>query len=321
MSERPCLSVIVASYNAGRTIESCLRSLMNQKTNKAFEVIVVDSSTDNTASIVSRKFPDVRLRSFHQRKYCGDARNIGISAARGEIISFIDADCVAEDDWVEQIVKSHHSPVLAIGGAIGNANPECFVGWAAYFCEFSSWMPSRRRCRMDDIAGGNMSYKKEAFEKYGRFIEGSYCSDTQFHWRLAKAGHDLLFDPSMRVHHKNISKLESFLKHEFMHGRSFGRVRVLYGDFPLKRRAAYVAFSFLVALKLFLKVFLNNVRTGAHLAKFFVVSPLVALGLVSWVSGEIAGYLKPCGQGGTLSIRPRHPNTEQRLDGISKANL
>jgi glycosyltransferase involved in cell wall biosynthesis len=293
MSKMPSLSVIVASYNARDTIGSCLKSLMSQKTERAFEVIVVDSSTDDTASIVSREFPDVRLLSFHQRKYPGAARNSGISAARGAIIAFIDTDCVADENWVEQILHSHLRPFLAIGGSIGNANPACLLGWSAYFCEFSAWMPSWPTRRIRDMACANMSYKKEVFQKYGLFIEGTYCSDTQFHWRLAKAGHSIFFEPSALVHHKSISKLESFLRHEFMHGRSFGRVRTRYGDFPPKLRAAYILFSFLVVLKLFVNVFLNNLRNRGYLLRFLLVSPLVALGLLSWVSGEIAGYLNP----------------------------
>ena len=82
MFEKLQLSVIIASYNSEKTIEDCLKSLENQKTDKNFETIVVDSSTDGTATFVEKRFPDVRLYRFSERKFCGDARNFGISLAK-----------------------------------------------------------------------------------------------------------------------------------------------------------------------------------------------------------------------------------------------
>ena len=88
MPERVRISVIVASYNSKGTIEGCLRSLENQSHYGEIEIIVVDSSTDGTAEFVEEKFPKVRLFKFRERKYCGDARNIGISEAKGTYLQY-----------------------------------------------------------------------------------------------------------------------------------------------------------------------------------------------------------------------------------------
>src|SRR5687767_2768088 len=82
------LSVVIASYGAASTIERCLRSLEQQTTGDAFEVIVVDSSTDDTARLVERGFPRVRLIRRAVRCFPGDARNIGVSSARGGVLAF-----------------------------------------------------------------------------------------------------------------------------------------------------------------------------------------------------------------------------------------
>src|ERR1051325_3213870 len=89
----PHLSVVIASYNSRRTIARCLESLEAQ-TYGDFEIVVVDSSSDGAARAVEERFPDVRLVTFPTRKFPGDARNAGVRAARGEIIAFIDADCI-----------------------------------------------------------------------------------------------------------------------------------------------------------------------------------------------------------------------------------
>src|SRR4030067_2947134 len=88
--ETPQLSIIIASYNSGNLIERCLESLENQSTDQPFDIIVVDSSSDGMASLIKKRFPHVRLFQFSERKVCGDARNFGFFAARGESIAFMD---------------------------------------------------------------------------------------------------------------------------------------------------------------------------------------------------------------------------------------
>jgi len=292
MPEKQQLSVIIASYNPGKLIERCLESLENQSTDQPFEIVVVDSSSDGEATSVVKRFPDVRLCQFSERKFCGDARNYGISVAEGKVIAFLDADSRADQNWVDEILKAHRSPSLAIGCAIANGNPESTIGWAAYFCEFSQWMPNTPSKPFRDIAGTNMSYKKRIFEEYGGFIEGTYSSDTEFHWRLEKNGHALQFVPSILVSHHNINRLGKFLRHEFEHGRSFARVRMKSQDFSEWRRLFYGTFSFLIPGWLLLKIGLRNLRNRTYLLPFLKASPLLMSGLIAWSLGEYTGYVR-----------------------------
>jgi len=292
MPEKPQLSIIVASYDSGNLIERCLESLENQNTDQPLEIIVVDSSMDGVSNLIKKTFPDVRLYQFSERKFCGDARNFGVSVARGEIIAFIDADCWADQNWANQILKAHQSSYLAIGGTIANSNPGSTIGWASYFCEFSQWMPGFRSRNLADIAGANMSYKRKAFQEYGLFIEGTYSSDTEFHWRLRRNKSCLQFVPSILVFHHNIDQFKRFLRHEFEHGRSFARVRMKSQDFSEWRRLFYGTFSFLIPGWLILKIGLRNLRNRIYLFHFLKASPLLMLGLISWSLGECAGYVR-----------------------------
>lgn len=218
MPEKFQLSVIIASYNSKKTIEGCLSSLKNQKTDKGFEIIVVDSSTDGTAKLVEERFPEVKLYRFSGKKFPGDARNYGISRAKGEIIAFTDTDCIVANNWINEIIDAHnaHPEHPAIGGTVDNGNAQSYVGWGAYFCEFSQWMPQFPKCHMVDIPGCCLSIKRWAFEKYGPFLEGGYCSDTAFNWRLKSDGHKPLFIPSIKIYHININRFRKFLKKEVM---------------------------------------------------------------------------------------------------------
>jgi len=309
MFEKPELSIIIAFYNSGILIERCLESLLPQEKDRSFEIIVVDSSPDGTANQARQRFPEVHWYRFPQRKFCGDARNFGISVAGGEIIAFIDADCRAPQGWVMEILKAHQSTELAIGGPIANGNPESIVGWGAYFCEFSQWMPGQSLKEMVDIPGANISYKRRAFEEYGEMIEGTYCSDTEFHWRLVRNGHRLKFTPSVHVLHHNIDRVGGFLRHEYEHGRSFAGVRLKFQNFSKPRRWIYVVFSFLLPPWLFVRIGVRNLTNRVYLSHFLKTWPLLILGVISWSLGEFAGYLR-----GTSPETPLTSPSSRRKD-------
>lgn len=88
------ISVIIPAYNAANTVVEAIESVLVQ-TYSVTEIIVVDDgSTDQTADVVAKTFPSVRLESGPNRGPSG-ARNHGISVAKGEWIAFLDAD----DTW------------------------------------------------------------------------------------------------------------------------------------------------------------------------------------------------------------------------------
>ncbi len=91
------ISVIIPTFNRHQTIRRALLSV-KQQTLPATEIIVVDDgSTDQTAEIVQKEFPDV-VYIFQKNKGVSSARNKGIIQASGEWIAFLDSD----DEWLPQ---------------------------------------------------------------------------------------------------------------------------------------------------------------------------------------------------------------------------
>ena len=87
----PKVSIVITSYNAERLIGETLDSILAQ-TYRDFEIVVVDGgSTDNTVEVVSCYPPPVRLIAG-ERLSKSAGRNVGIRAAQGEYIAFVDAD-------------------------------------------------------------------------------------------------------------------------------------------------------------------------------------------------------------------------------------
>lgn len=99
----PLVSVVVPVFNRERTIRYCLDSILNQTYRNLDVVVIDDNSSDNTINIV-KSYSDSRLRVIECRTNGGAqvARNIGIKAAQGEWVAFLDSD----DNWVlEKIEK------------------------------------------------------------------------------------------------------------------------------------------------------------------------------------------------------------------------
>jgi glycosyltransferase involved in cell wall biosynthesis len=119
----PLVSVVIIGHDERQTIEGCITSVLNQ-TYPNFEIIYIDSkSTDGTFEIA------VRLKNYFNASNCrsyqplcseanspAKARNYGVKHSTGSIIAFIDADCIAEKDWLENLIKHFSKDSSIVGG-------------------------------------------------------------------------------------------------------------------------------------------------------------------------------------------------------------
>lgn len=286
----PEVSVIIASYNARATIERCLAALTTMVTAVPFEVIVVDSSRDGTAELVAVGFPEVTLLSVAERLFPGNARNLGVEAARADILAFTDADCIVNARWIEEIAAVHRTSVLAAGGSVDNGNPESVISWANYFCEFTAWMPAGVPRPVHEIPTACLSVKRRAFEDFGPFIGDTLCSDSAFCWRLARAGSPPVFVPSMRVAHLSVTQPSLYLVRKWRHGRAFARVRASEQRFGRSRCLLNVLGAPFVPGLLFFRTARSVARARLFRREFVASAPLVFLGGVLWALGEAVSY-------------------------------
>lgn len=286
----PILSIVIVSYNAEKTIRKCLNSLIDQVNSEKTEIILVDCSTDNTAKIVKNEFPSIKLFHFPQRISCGEARNFGNSQARGKIIACIDADCIAEKDWVNNILEAHQSSYVVIGGPVKNGNPESFVGWAVYLCVLGPWLPKKESSEMKNICACNVSYKKWVFEKFGGFLEKNYSHDTAFNWKLYKNGYKLYFTPFISVYHINPTSLTEFIKYSIVRGRDFSIVKTVFDNFSRFRTAVYIILFPLLPIVSIYRYIVRVLDSIIPLKRLLIAFPFMVIGGLAWSVGEIWGY-------------------------------
>lgn len=101
------LKIIVAAYNAERTIEACIDSIVEQKTRYSYIVeIIDDGSKDRTKDILERyKNVDNFAIITQKNKGFSGARNMGLKKLNTKYISFVDADDILEVDFIEKLLN------------------------------------------------------------------------------------------------------------------------------------------------------------------------------------------------------------------------
>jgi len=288
------LSVIVPSYNACNTIRACLSALERQATARRFEIIVVDSSTDGTATIIRNTFPRVSLVALERQTFPGLARNLGAALARGKWIAFIDADCVTNRDWIERaLLVAEQVDRPLIGGAFLNGNPESTIGWGYYLCSVGDWLPYGEPRTMEQVASGCMIVARWAFEAYGPFPEERFCEDTLLCWRFSRAGYPPLFVPSIAVSHINIEGIGELLRKRFWHGRAFASTRSREQRLSIAVRASRACGAPIVLGVLVIRRARAVGRTHLHIRRVGSSLALMVVGCGAWALGELVGFCIP----------------------------
>lgn len=110
------ISVIMPVYNAERTVERTIRSILGQ-TFQDFELIIVDDgSADRTAEICTKTGSDRIVYCRQENAGPAAARNLGLAKARGTLICFIDADDTVERDYLQVLARCIEGADLAVCG-------------------------------------------------------------------------------------------------------------------------------------------------------------------------------------------------------------
>lgn len=293
IQQHPDVSVVIPSYNSSRVIEQCLTSVCNQTTTATYQVIVVDSSDDETARIIAEKFPNITLVCLHRKTIPAVARNMGVDETKAQIIAFTDADCIVDPDWLKSCLETHAGGYDVVGGSIENARPKNLISIAEYFLEFREFSSRTRPREVQLVPAGNMSIRRAIFEHIGKFPTIRASEDVLFSYNLINNGVRMFFNPNMRVFHLNRNRLMPFIKNQWMLGVHFsmGRRLAPVRGHQLVRFAPLLLLLPIVRFLTTLQFILKN-RFPHNLQQLVVFSlslPFFLPGLIAWAAGAIKG--------------------------------
>lgn len=193
-------SVVIPHYNDKIRLQVCLASLETQSVPRhRYQIIVADNGTPGGVADVAARFPAVRFVE-ERRKGAAHARNAAVAVATGAALAFIDADCVAEPEWLEEGVRALEGADLA-GGAIRLTAREEDAPTAVEVFEMMFGFRQQQYIEKQKFAvTANLFARRSVFAAVGGFRHG-LAEDTDWCWRATAAGYTLRFAPKAKVSH------------------------------------------------------------------------------------------------------------------------
>ncbi len=195
------ISVVIPHLNQRSGLLRCLAAL-DAGTRAANQIIVVDNGSSHPPDDICAEFEGVRL--VHQpAPGPGLARNLGVARSTGDVLAFIDADCIPAHDWLATAEQAMGDPDVGIlGGNVGIEydDPNRLTVLEAYESIFAYRM-DRYIARQGFTGTGNLVVRRNVFDQVGAFAGMSLAEDRDWGQRATKLGHRIRYCPDLKVLH------------------------------------------------------------------------------------------------------------------------
>ncbi|MBI2194252.1 MAG: glycosyltransferase [Planctomycetes bacterium] len=215
----PRVSVVVVTYNGGRTLRETLDSLMSLHYPDHEILVVNDGSTDDTEAI-AQSFPRVKLISTENRGLSA-GRNTGLEHASGEIIAYTDDDCRVDPDWLLYLVSELlDGDDAAVGGPNLPPEDDPFVAQCVAAAPGGPNHVLLNDREAEHIPGCNMAFRTQTLRDLGGFDPFFVTAgdDVDVCWRLRDHGLKIRFAPSAVVWHRRRPSVGRYLRQQRGYG-------------------------------------------------------------------------------------------------------
>ena len=223
------ISIIVPAYKAERTIGACLEALLRQKPNDC-EIIVV---ADDESREAIRALAEPRgARVLTPNHGAAAARNLGAENARGDLVLFVDADCVPDKNWIQAMTAPFADPQIVGAGGMKQTKQRGIVPRFIQM-EFDYRYDNERNLRyIDFVDSGTAAYRRAIFLENGGFdTHLSDAEDVDLSYRLSELGYRMAFVENAVVDDQHPESPIEYLRRKFTY--AFWRTQV-YARYPRK---------------------------------------------------------------------------------------
>lgn len=225
MDTLPLVSIVIPVYNGERYLGEAIESVLAQ-TYRPVEVIVIDDGSTDSGAGIARSYKEVRY-IYQTNQGTGMARNVGIAAARGDFIAFLDHD----DLWTPNKLS------VQVDYLRRHPHVGCVIARMRNFLEPGTPRPTwiRKDLLLTDYTGfllGTLVARKTVFEQIGDFNTSyRHSNDSDWFFRANDAGIPMAILPEVllyrRIHGSNLSYDTQTMMSE--------RMRVLKASIDRKR--------------------------------------------------------------------------------------
>ncbi len=235
------VSVVIPTWNRADLLARTIEEIEQQTVSRElYEVIVVDNaSTDHTQSVLDQKTSKYsNLKALSQPKRGAAAtRNVGIRAAKGDVVLFIDDDIIAKPNLIEAHWNYHcKNGDASIIGAVISPWSESRNPFLRYLRDRRIFNPYSIACGPMDFSyyhTGNVSTARAVLNRVGGFNEEFAVygmEDIELGYRLETNGSRMIHGPEAEATHEYFPTYEQFIQRCEQAGYSLGKLIELHPE-------------------------------------------------------------------------------------------
>lgn len=216
-------SIIIITKNQKGFLEKTIPTLLNQKTEGQFEIIVMDSGSEDGAKEYVKKIGSIKLIEIQPENFkFANTFNTGAKTAKGKYLVRLSGDCIPVGTrWLSEIIKGFEDEEVGgvfgkyvISGRAGYTYPNFWpesrfpskkVRYSIKIYPFigTSFLNITLSPKIYDFAGGCCAIRKDIWEKRPfneKLIAGE---DAEYSWFLHVIGYDVIYNPNIKVLHEH----------------------------------------------------------------------------------------------------------------------
>lgn len=291
------LSIITVNYN-GLSDTCALLDSLTAKELKDTEIIVVDNGSEtNEASLISQRYPQPSVKTIRSDKNLGFAggNNLGIKAAKGDYLFFINNDTEMLDDWHPEMLMKR----MDDNPSIGIICPKIRFAWDYRPIQFAGYTPLssitlRNRsigCNETDHGqydtphptpyahGAAMMAARQAIGKTGPMPDCYFLYYEELDWSMMfrRQGYEIWYAPECTVYHK---ESQTTGQHSPLRQYYIVRNRLLFARRNIPAPQRYLTYTYLVLL-----VFPRDVVCQLLHRRFDLISATIT-GILDFLKGK-----------------------------------
>ena len=244
MAKKIDVSIIILTRNAGTLFKNVLTNVFKQDY-EGYEVIVMDSSSDNSTISIAKQFPVKIIAIDPKDDGYGKTRNIGAKIAKGKFLVSLSADAVPRNNsWLTELIKGLNDKKIA--GVYGrqiardDAGPmEKFFYFKMYHDKKIVWNKNNIKYNEVIFSNANSAIRKK-FLLENPFSEKILMSeDMEWALTMIGKGFNILYQPLAVVNHSHNTSTINLFKRYFDFGVSYSEI----GNVKNKSKFAGKGFS------------------------------------------------------------------------------
>jgi glycosyltransferase involved in cell wall biosynthesis len=217
--EKPKVSIIIPTYNSGKTLSECLKSIYSQSY-PFFEVIIVDNYSDDNTLEIAKQFG---AKIMQAKSNPATARNIGIRNSTGKYLLFLDSDQLLSPFALEECVEKCEKEKACMVTI-----PEKFIGKSFWGLCSAVWKNCYEKIGQiysecgdeNTIRGEPRFFTKKELTQVGLFNSALFWGeDYDLHEKLRRMNIKEVICKS-KIYHNEPDSLKKILSKNFLYGKS-----------------------------------------------------------------------------------------------------